>query len=482
MQLPKEPPFVRSIRWPAFLAGSLVFAFGCSSSSSGNEKTGVTKPPPGEAGAPTSADWTMLAHDVNSTYWNQAETKISTTSVKQMTKAWDYDTQQGVSATPVISGGRVYIQSATTFALDLATGKLIWHNDNVGGASSLTLVDGVLYAHDAHGVMHALHVEDGTEIWQHLADDDPALGGFSSPVVTGNYVLVGGSSAGQELSVPAGGPTFRGFVLALNKADGSVAWKKYTVDPPAHGATLWSTVSVDEAAGMVIAGTGNNYRDPATDTSDAFLALSLTAGDGPFLWKDQILANDRWMVGSSDPDADFGANPILVDVNGRKLAAGGNKGGNFWVIDRTNGTIIKQLTLGPGSAFKGGVFNGGAWDGHHFLVVCNGATSTGPGSVDSSNPSTLFALDPLTLDIAWERQVNGPVFSPITVANGVGFFASDNVLQAFDTSTGEKLFEFTTEGTVGTAPAVSNGYVIFGSGMNWIQTKAGTKYYALKVP
>ena len=78
----------------------------------------------------------------------------------------------------------------------------------------------------------------------------------------------------------------------------------------------------------------------------------------------------------------------------------------------------------------------------------------------------------------------GFVFSWITVANGAGFFGKDKTLQAFDTATGEALFEFPTEGTISTAPVISNGYVVFGSGMSWPSggATAGTKYYALKVP
>src|SRR5262249_9699142 len=114
------------------------------------------------------------------------------------------------------------------------------------------------------------------------------------------------------------------------------------------------------------------------------------------------------------------ANPVLFEVGGKKLAAGGNKGGDVWVVDRSDGTPIKQRHLGPGSSFKGGVFVNGAWDGKSLLVACNGAKSTGPGSEGAA--AALFALDPLTLDVIWEREVGGTVWGPITVANGVGFF------------------------------------------------------------
>jgi outer membrane protein assembly factor BamB len=153
------------------------------------------------------------------------------------------------------------------------------------------------------------------------------------------------------------------------------------------------------------------------------------------------------------------------------------------VVDRVTGEIIKQRNLGPiglGTAFKGGVFVNGAWDGERLLVAVNGATSTDPRS-QSPAGTVLFALDPLTLDIVWERGVGPVVFGWISVANGVGFYGRDKVLEAFDTETGDALYTFETEATIATAPAVSNGYVIFGSGMSWVQSTPGNKYYALKV-
>jgi len=74
------------------------------------------------------------------------------------------------------------------------------------------------------------------------------------------------------------------------------------------------------------------------------------------------------------------------------------------------------------------------------------------------------------------------VHGPISVAGGVGFFGKNTTLQAFDTETGDVLFELATEGTICTAPAIADGYVVFGSGMSWPLAVAGTKYYALRVP
>jgi outer membrane protein assembly factor BamB len=345
----------------------------------------------------------------------------------------------------------------------------------------LALSDGVLYFHDGNSVVHALKASDGTELWRYTSSDLPLSIGFSSPVVAGDYVLVGGSTNQEINSSP---PQFQGFVAAIRKSDGVLAWQSFTATGDERGVSVWSTVSVDETLGLVFAGTGNNHGPPAGPRSDAYLALALAGG--ALRWSQQIFEGDIWMVGVSGPDVDFGANPIVFDSSGKKLVAGGNKGGDFWVLERETGVVIGKRKLGPGSAFKGGIFVSGAWDGTHLLTVCNGATGAEPGSEPvgtlSGTAAMLYALDPLTLDIVWARPVVGPVYSPISVANGVGFFGSDTTLQAIDTDTGEVLKEISTDGTIATAPAISKGYVVFGSGMSWIQATQGTKYYALKVP
>jgi polyvinyl alcohol dehydrogenase (cytochrome) len=432
----------------------------------------------------------MLGYDLASTYWNKSETKISTTTAPNLTKAWEFDFGAGASvvSTPIISGGKVYVQSQlpAVAAIDLASGKELWRNSDIGGSSTVALSGGVLYVNDGAGIVHALDPNaGGKEIWK----SDPLdvwVVGFSSPVVTKDYVLVGTSGL-EEVTKITGDAKTRGYALALHKKDGSVAWKKFTVDPPSTGVGIWSTLSVDEAAGLVVAGTGNNYTGVAGDTSDAFLGMPLDqpADGAPLLWHPQIFQGDVSPNGTG-PDGDFGANPILFDVGGQKLAAGGSKKGDVWVIDRTNGSIIKQRNLGPGTGFKGGIFVNGAWDGKSLLFASNLATSTGAGSeVPGPNDTfgALFALDPLTLAVNWEREYIGAAWGMISVANGVGFFGKDKTLQAFDTATGAVLMEFPTEGSIATAPSVSDGYVVFGSGMSWLGgSTAGTKYYALKVP
>src|SRR5688500_18891599 len=96
---------LRSILVGAFLPLVLV-ACGGDVESAKQSGSPPTEPPPSE---PANADWTTLAYDLSSTYWNKQETKVTKASAAALVKAWEFDARTGVTSTPVISGGRVYV-------------------------------------------------------------------------------------------------------------------------------------------------------------------------------------------------------------------------------------------------------------------------------------------------------------------------------------------------------------------------------------
>src|SRR5207247_10213626 len=99
---------------------------------------------------------------------------------------------------------------------------------------------------------------------------------------------------------------FRGSLVALNGATGELVWKTYTIDEPQpikknavgtqmwgpSGAPIWSSPVVDVMKNAIYVTTGNNYSGPATNTSDAFLALDLSSGK--ILWSRQVTSSDAW--------------------------------------------------------------------------------------------------------------------------------------------------------------------------------------------
>jgi outer membrane protein assembly factor BamB len=225
--------------------------------------------------------------------------------------------------------------------------------------------------------------------------------------------------------------------------------------------------------------------------------------DGEILWKAQRTAGDAYSFaggGFGHPDADFGANPVIfeAEVNGvmTKLVGSGQKNGQVSVVRQEDGELVWSRVLAAttntadGWTGASGIFNNAAWDGKHFLIACNSATSTGAGSEPlatqsyQTRTSVLFALNPADGATVWERQLKGQVMGPITVANGVGFVGADRELQAFDVETGAILFRHDTGSTIACGASVANGHVAVGNGLSWAvgTTEGGGVLTVLEVP
>jgi len=112
--------------------------------------------------------------------------------------------------------------------------------------------------------------------------------------------------------------------------------------------------------------TGDNYSDPATRTSDAFMALDLATGK--ILWSRQMtptipITSDaacrfHQLSGLDGPDLDFSSSPILVKLpNGKRALVAGQKSGVVHAIDPDNqGEVLWQTRIGKGGSMGG--FNG----------------------------------------------------------------------------------------------------------------------------
>lgn len=84
-----------------------------------------------------------------------------------------------------------------------------------------------------------------------------------------------------------------GAVRALNTTDGTILWTTHmTADAePTYlddlgvqmwgpsGAAVWTTPAIDAKRGVLYVGTGENTSSPATELSDAIIALSVATGE-----------------------------------------------------------------------------------------------------------------------------------------------------------------------------------------------------------
>ncbi len=115
--------------------------------------------------------------------------------------------------------------------------------------------------------------------------------------------------SGGEESIAAASPAFpcckmRGSLVALDAKTGKWLWRTYTISEPAKmtgktstgtetwgpsGASLWTSPTIDSKLHAIYAGTGINYSQPGTKTSDSVIAFD--ANTGRILWS---AANAPW--------------------------------------------------------------------------------------------------------------------------------------------------------------------------------------------
>ena len=186
----------------------------------------------------------------------------------------------------------------------------------------------------------------------------------------------------------------RGAIVALDAATGAIIWKHTDVPRRTRplgrnsigtqlwgpsGVSVWSSPTIDAMRRMLYVGTGDNHSTPATDSSDAVLAVSLDSGE--IVWVRQLLAGDMGNAAClavdkancpepHGPDFDLGASANLITLpNGKRLLTIGQKSGMVWALDPDDrGRIMWQARVGRGGPL-GGVQWGTATDGRTVYVA-----------------------------------------------------------------------------------------------------------------
>jgi polyvinyl alcohol dehydrogenase (cytochrome) len=209
------------------------------------------------------------------------------------------------------------------------------------------------YIGDLESNFYALDTNTGKLIWQKKLDDQA----FTR--ITGTAKLYNGRLyvpiSSQEENAGAN-PfysccTFRGNVVAIRASDGTQIWRTYTSPEPKptrksktgvqfygpSGATIWSSPTLDLKRKLIYVATGNGYSDPEVKTADAIVAMDMKTG--AIKWSQQPNPDMfNWDCGGTGEshggncpenpgtDVDFGASPILVDLDGgRQMILAGQK-------------------------------------------------------------------------------------------------------------------------------------------------------------
>ena len=343
-------------------------------------------------------------YDAANTRW-QRNTTVNATNVANLRLKWAFGVPNvsEMRSQPLVTSDTIFLSTVAgrLYALDRLTGCIKWtYRTERPLRTSLTLgragAKAALFVGDQGATVHAIDAATGKLIWQQRVGLFVASVVTGAPVQHGERLFVPISAFGVALAMQ---PDFEcckshGGVRALDAATGEILWTTHMTDDakPTYknelgvqmwgpsGAPVWTTPAIDAKRGVLYVGTGENTSSPATDLSDAIVALSLVSGE--IKWHFQATANDAFNMacggrrsGSAScpkengPDFDFGASVIIArNSKGKDVLLAGQKSGGVYALDPdAQGALIWQRRIGPGSAL-GGVHWGIAADDSQVYV------------------------------------------------------------------------------------------------------------------
>jgi polyvinyl alcohol dehydrogenase (cytochrome) len=369
---------------------------------------------------PTAPAWTgWSTTPANWRYQPAAQAGLSATELAQLRLKWAFGIPNVkiVRSQPAAYRGRVLVgaNDGTLYALDAATGCTIWATTVSKPIRSAVAIgkagdaEAVFFG-DAGGDVFALDFADGKLLWAARPEDHPNATITGTPTYYNGrlYVPMSSGEEGARRRAEYECCTFRGSVVALDGASGEKIWQAYMSAPPVavggfqagpehrvfapSGMAIWSAPTIDRAKNRIYVGTGDNYSEPGTKTSDAVVALDLKTG--AILWSVQFDKDDVYKIDCGDPpragcspptnpEFDLGASPILIELapgkNRKRALILGQKSGLVYAVDPdADGKLLWHVRAGAGGLL-GGVQWGPATDGANVYVAVSDLAFQGRG-------------------------------------------------------------------------------------------------------
>lgn len=476
--------------------------------------------------------------------------KITPENIKDLVPAWSFsfggEKQRGQESQAIVYDGIIYVTGSYSrlYAIDAATGDELWQYEARLPEGILPCCDVInrgaaiygdkVYFGTLDAKVVALDRKTGKVVWSKKVDDYKE--GYTitaAPLIVDGKVVIG--NAGGEFGVV-------GKVRALDAETGDVVWERPTVEGnmgmlngkpstmtgvmnaswqgdqwKTGGGAPWNGVTYDPEAKLIYAGSGNaspwnSWMRPGDNLYTAS-RLALDPKSGEIVWHYQTTPNDGW-----DYDSISEFIPFDMEVDGKmlKVGAAAEKNGFFYVLDRTNGKLIKafpfvhNITWAKGIDEKTGKPNwvaenrppapteltgsikgtpvftvpsflgGKNWnpmayspDTGLFYVPANewgmdiwnepvtykkGAAFLGAGftikPIFDDHIGALKAIDPKTGEVRWEVKNRAPLWGGVLATkSGLVFTGTpEGFLVAYDAETGKELWKFQTGSGVVSSP------------------------------
>jgi len=425
----------------------------------------------------------------------QAGLSVDRVAILKLKWAFGIPNVKIVRSQPAEFRGRLFVgaNDGTLYALDASTGCTFWATTASKTVRSgiaigvLALPTGIsfdehfaVYFGDAGGNVYALDFDTGKLVWAVRADDHPNATITGTPVWYNGrlYVPISSGEEGARRRAEYECCTFRGSVVVLDGATGKKIWQSYmATDQPAvvgktkdgtnilapSGMAIWSAPTIDSVRNRLYVGTGDNYSEPGTKTSDAVVALALDSGK--IVWSVQFDKDDVYKIDCGDPpregcspptnpEFDLGASPILVALpHGKRVLLLGQKSGLIYAVDPdADGKLLWHARAGVGGLL-GGVQWGPATDGTNVYVAVSDLAFQGRAP-DPTKGGGISAYRVSDGTLLWktpppgcgDRRPCSPAQSQaVTAIPGAVFSGSiDGHLRAYATADGKIIWDFDT--------------------------------------
>ena len=403
----------------------------------------------------------MYLRDLQHSSFNGSETQLDAKTIAALQPAWTYSAGAKLASGVTAVGGTLYFGdwSGGFHAVDARTGSALWQtflgvapasadpacSGSLGVSSQATVEGDTVYAGGGDSAVYALDRLTGSQIWR-VPLADPATGAYlwSSVVPYGNALYIGVSSLGDC-------PIVRGALARIDTRNPQQPLVRYMVPEGETGGGIWSTPAIDPDANELFVTTANGDRQ---DPGAGFW-------DGAIMRLDPATLETKsyYLFPESDTLTDLagGSSPTLFTApDGTPMLAVSQKNGILYAVRRGDASLVWQtrLAISCVNPVEGcGAISTPSFDGKTLFAA---------GGVRDPNDlpiGSVYAINPGDGSMIWERDTEGAVVAPTTVANGLLFVSTTLGMEIYDTATGQTVWSDNKRGTIFSQPVIANGTI-----------------------